>query len=263
MPIEKSEAVILRMFNWSESSRTVIFFSDQQGKIPLVDRGGRSLKSKRGRLLRFARLELTYYRSEKETSGYISDCELVESFSVEGEGSLGRLAYGSAACELLYLLLPEDQTQPALYGYFIQFLRKLGVVDKQYLPAQFLTFLLRSMSFLGYHPSVDFCVGCRKENGKIDLVNGERRFSPERGGLVCPTCQRAGEYYIGLSTEQLRILSALQRASLDEAARVALGYQETSLLLEVLTKFLKYHSGLVSDLKSLEFLDKLKKAHLS
>jgi len=263
MPIEKSEAVILRMFNWSESSRTVVFFSEKQGKVPLVDRGGRSLKSKRGRLMRFARLELTYYRSEKETSGYISDCELLEAFSVEGEGSLGRLAYGSAACELLYLLLPEDQVQPALYDYFIQYQRKLSTVDKRFLPALFLTFLLRSMSLLGYHPSIDFCAGCRKENGKIEAIAGERRFSPERGGLVCPTCQRAGEYYIGLSAEQLRILSALQRASLGEAAHVALSYQETSLLLEVLTKFLKYHSGLVGDLKSLEFLDKLKKTHLS
>ena len=167
MPIDKTEAVVLRMFNWSESSRTVVFFTEVQGKIPLVDRGGRSIKSKRGRLMPFARLELTYYRSQKETSGYISDCELLESFSLERDGSLGRLAYGSAACELLYLLLPEDQAQGALYDYFLQFLRRLSTVEKQYLPSLFLTFLLRSMSLLGYHPSVGFCVGCRNENGEI------------------------------------------------------------------------------------------------
>jgi hypothetical protein len=88
-------------------------------------------------------------------------------------------------------------------------------------------------------------------------------FSPERGGLVCPSCQKPGEYYIGLSPDQLRLLSVLQRASLDEAATVAIGFQEASLLVETLTKFVKYHSGLISDIKSLGFLDKLKSSQLT
>jgi hypothetical protein len=55
----------------------------------------------------------------------------------------------------------------------------------------------------------------------------------------------------------------LQRASLDEAATVPLGFQEATFLAEALAKFLRYHSGLVSDIKSLEFLDKLKQSQES
>ena len=111
----KVRNVILKMFNWSESSRTVIFFSKEFGKLPLIDKGGRSFKSKRGRLQSFSQLGLTFYSSEKESSGYISDIELIKMYSFEKEGTLGRLAYASAACELLNLLLPQGQTQETLY----------------------------------------------------------------------------------------------------------------------------------------------------
>jgi hypothetical protein len=50
---------------------------------------------------------------------------------------------------------------------------------------------------------------------------------------------------------------------LTEAATVPIGYQEASLMIDALTKFLSYQSGLVSGLKSLEFLEKLKNSHLT
>ncbi|RKX26743.1 MAG: DNA repair protein RecO [Candidatus Zixiibacteriota bacterium] len=258
MSLEKSEAVILRMFNWSESSRTVLFFSREHGKLPLVDRGGRSLKSKRGRLQPFARMQLTFYSSRKESSGYISDVEIVEAFPLDKEGTLGRLAYGSAACELLYLLLPEKEAHQDLYSYLLSYFRKLSEIDKKFLPALFLAFFLRSMSLLGYHPSLGYCSGCRKEVGRFEKNDAKQMFSPERGGIVCPSCQKAGERYIGLSADGLRLLSSLQQASLPEAAVVPIGFQEATNLVETLAEFLRFHSGLVSELKALEFLEKLR-----
>ena len=83
-------------------------------------------------------------------------------------------------------------------------------------------------------------------------------FSPERGGFVCKTCQKPGEGYIPVSFEGARLLQILQRASLDEAASLPIGYQKAAGLLDVLTRFLKYHAGLTSYLKSLAFLEKLK-----
>ncbi len=260
MALQKSEAVILKKFNWSETSRMVHFFTRDFGKLTLNDRGGRAFKTKRGRVVPFCRMEITFYKSEKETTGYLSDSEIMEAFTFEKDGSLGRLAYGSAACELLYLLLPEEEAQEALYNYFLSFLRLVNNVDKHHLPALFITFLLRTLSQLGYHPSLAFCVGCRKEYNGLDKNGGEAYFSPERGGFVCPSCQKPGEYYISLSAGSRRLLAALQTASLNEAAALPIGYDEAAMLIEVLSKFLSYQSGISSKLKSLEFLDKLKKS---
>jgi DNA repair protein RecO len=262
MALETSEAIILKAFNWSESSRTVHFFTRRFGKLALVDKAGRSLKSKRGRLMPFARTELTFYRSEKTTSGYISSADLVELFSFEKEGNLGRLAYGSAGCELLYLLLPEDEPQTGLYDYLTRFLRHLDQDDKKHLPALFLTFFLRLLSQLGYHPSLNFCVGCSKP---IDEFSQQETFafSPARGGIVSPACQKPGEYYIDLPVADLKILAALQVSSLEEASCLPLGYQHAAQLVDALTRFLSYQAGTKPELKSLEFLEKLKNSQLN
>ncbi len=259
MPLEKTEAIILKIFNWSESSRTVLFFSKEYGKYALVDKGGRNIKSKRGRLQQFSLMEVTFYSSKKESSGYISDVELIKMFSMEKEGTLGRLAYASAACELLNLLLPEEEPQITLYQYFVRYLNKNDIVEKKYIPAIFIAFFIRTISQLGYHPSFNYCANCNKE------INFETQtgfnLSPERGGIICQTCKKAGDYYIQLSNDSLRLLNVLQRASLDEASSLPIGFKQTGVLLEVLEKLLAYQAGLNSRLKSLEFLNKLKNSN--
>jgi DNA repair protein RecO (recombination protein O) len=263
MPLENSEAIILKMFNWSESSRTVRFFTREFGKLPLVDKAGRSLKSKRGRLMPYARIELTFYASEKETTGYIRDCETIEVFSFEKEGTLGRLAFGSAACELLYLLLPEQEPQPTLYSYVISYLRYIDRAERKSLPALFLAFFLRLLSQLGYHPSLEYCVVSGRETSAFAQEGDTVAFSPERGGVISPACQKPGEYYIDLTWAAHNRLQALQKAALHEAAVTVVGYKEASRLIDALTKFLSYQAGISSDLKSLEFLHKLKRSQMN
>ena len=262
MSLEKSDAFMLKAFNWSESSRTVIFFTRDFGKLALIDKGGRKLATKRGRLLPFARMELTFHASERSGRAYISDSDLIELYEFQRDGTLGRLAYASAACELLNLLLPEEEPLPSLFGYVGTYFEKTNTVDKRSLPSLFVAFFLRLLSQLGYHPSLTYCIGCglswEEKSSNADVV----AFSPERGGYVCPSCQQVGEYYIGLSSGGYRTLTQLQAASLDEASLMLIGYQEASLMLELLTRFLSYQAGVSPDLKSLEFLEKLKNSPL-
>lgn len=263
MPLTKTEAVILKQFNWSESSRTVVFFTNTRGKLALIDKGGRSFKSKRGRLLRLARMEITYYRSERQSSGYISEVELLQVFSMEGDGSLGRLTFASAACETLFKLLPDEEEQTQLYSYFLAYLKTLETVRKDSLPSLFISFFVRVISSQGYHPSLGFCVGCGKESDKISAENTNWiDFSAERGGLVCRTCQRATDDYIRFSKESYNLLKKLETASLSEAANMPMGYQESVQLIDGLSRFVSFQTGLKPELKSLEFLEKLKNTDL-
>ncbi len=258
MSLNVTEAVILKFFNWSESSRTVVLFSKDQGRLALVDKGGRRINSKRGRLIQFAKLEITYYSSQKESSGYISDINVLEVFSLNKEGSLGRLAYGSAACELLYTLLTEQQAQPDLYNYFISFLKIIENCDKRNLPVVFLTFFIHLLSNLGYHPSLTNCVVCSKIID-ISKEGDSVTFSPERGGIVCNACQKNGEYYIQLLPDEYSNLVELQRLPLSKALGMTIGYQKATGLLEALIKFASFQTGFKLDLKSIEFLRKLEK----
>ncbi|MFZ1684547.1 MAG: DNA repair protein RecO [Candidatus Zixiibacteriota bacterium] len=263
MALAKSEGVLLKAFNWAESSRTVVFFTREYGKLAIVDRGGRSIKSKRGRLIPFAVLELTFYKSDREARGYISDAELIRTFEFQADGTLGRLAYGSAACELLYLLLPEEESQQGLFTYFLSYLELIDKADKRGLPSLFVTFFLRLLSHLGYHPSLSYCVACGSDIEEKWVSGAEIPFSAQRGGMVCQACADDGERYIWVSRETFEALTRLQTASLEEASATQLGFAQAQSMVDLLTAFLTYQSGMKSDLKSLEFLDKLKNSHLA
>lgn len=278
MPLENTDAVVLRTFNWSESSRTVLFFTRKFGKIALVDRGGRSIKSKRGRVVSFALMELTFYTSEKESNGYIREVDTMQAFSFEKDGAVGRLAYGSAACETLNMLLPDEEPQAALFAYFVDFLNATEHADKRSLPALFLAFFLRVLSHLGYHPSLTHCPACgqasqagvlaaaRPSQASVDQADSPPtefvQFYPERGGVLCKSCQTAADHYIRLSQAGFAHLVALQTASLNEAAAMPIAYADTELLLEAMTKFMSFQTGLSAKIKSLEFLKKLKDTKL-
>jgi DNA repair protein RecO len=263
MALEQSEAIILKAFNWSESSRTVHFFTEKFGKLPLMDRGGRSYKSKRGRLIPFSRIDLGFYHSERGGPGYLSAVDVIEVYSFEKEGTLGRLAYGSAACELISLLLPEGEPHPELYQYTVTYLSLLDQIDKRFIPACFLTYFLRLVSHLGFHPSLSYCVVSGKETASFVTESSGAFFSPERGGVVSPACQKPGEYYIDLPAADLKTMATLQTASLKEAARIGLGFDHAARMINLLVRFLSYQADTKQELKSLEFLEKLKNSQLN
>jgi DNA repair protein RecO (recombination protein O) len=268
MPQIKSEGIILKLVNWKENSRIVTFFTDNAGRQAIIDRGGRSVKSKRGRLQTFSRLEIEYFKSEKSGTGYLGEADVLESFLFEKDGSLGRLAFGSAALEILNDLLAEDEPQPELYDITLQFFRLTDSIPKAGLFGLFLAYFLKALSYLGYRPNFAGCVACGKErNGCAVAGKGEADearfffFTPERGGIVCSACQMTGEYYIRLKSERLRAIYGLQTASLAEAAGMRIGYDEAEEIIELLSAFMKYQTD-AKDLNSIKFLEKLKKTKL-
>lgn len=261
MPQLKSEGIVLRSVNWKENSRIVTFFTDNAGKISIVDRGGRSFSSKRGRLLTFSRLEIAYFKSDKSGTGYISEAEPLEAFSFERDGTLGRLTFASAALEILNDLLPEHEPQEGLYHLTIQFLRFTNSFPKTSLLPLFLAYFIKLLSYLGYRPNFAGCVNCAKARETIIAESGKGTFSPERGGLICAACQNAGVYYITLQPERLEMLYRVQTSSLSEAAAIQLGMRDGEDAMETITSFMKYQTG-TGDLKSLAFLEKLKRTQL-
>jgi len=257
MPQNISEGIILKSINWKENSRIVTFFLEKGGRLSIIDRGGRSIKSKRGRLITFSRLEVNYFKSEKSGTGYLTEADPIESFLLEKDGSLGRLTFASAAVELLYDLLPEDEPMSDLYYLTIGFFRLTDNIPKGGLYPLFIAYFMRLLSQLGYRPNFAGCVSCGQEPRP---ESGYYFFIPEKGGLVCSSCQTMGEYYIRLQSERLEQIYRLQTSSLTEASSARLKLKEAEEVLELLVNFLRFQTD-KGELKSLKFLEKLKKTN--
>ncbi len=257
MSICKAEGFTLKAYNWAESSRTIVFFTRERGRLALTDKGGRSLTGRRGRAIPFARLALTYYDSEKSGSGYLSEVSVEEVWRLEeGDGGLGRITFGAMACEILRLILPEDEPHVDIYSYSLRYFGVLEAAPRNSLYSVFICFVLRLVSQLGYRPVITGCVGCSRLLDDAPIY----QFSPERGGLICALCQTPGERYISVTRADLELTVKLQACSLDESAQISVNQEQSSRLIELLMSFLSAQTG-VNRLQTIEFLDKLKKAH--
>ncbi|MEZ5360510.1 MAG: DNA repair protein RecO [Candidatus Zixiibacteriota bacterium] len=266
MAIHKTEGVILSSVDWSESSQTITVFTPDCGKIALTIKGSKNINGKRGRALRFARLEFSCYIRGEKASGYLSDVDPVEVFMFEKDGQLGRLTFASAALELLNNLLDDGDPQSVCYQITLSFLRMVDSIEKKRLPGLFAGYILRIVSLLGFRPNLVGCSGCGhpvRESAGDALEEQVLLLSVERGGMICPNCRRdmPGENsLIGLKPEFHGKLIRLMEASLVEASKIPISLNDLNLLVELLTSLLKYHAGTMKNLKSFGFLDKLQKA---
>ncbi len=267
MAIHKTEGIILSSADWSESSQTITVFTPDYGKLVLNVKGSRRLNGKRGRPLRFARLEFSCYLREGSESGYLSDVEPVEVFLFEKDGQLGRLAFAAAAIELLNNLLTLHDPQPACYQITLSFLRLIDNVEKNRLPGLCAGYILRLASLMGFRPNLAGCAACGRDltPPATDRAaeSGSFLFSVEQGGLVCADCrnQRPGQNrMIGLPVELRDRFLTIMESSLEEASHIKLPWHDLITLVELVTALLKYHAGTIRHLKSFDFLDKLTRA---
>jgi DNA repair protein RecO len=267
MAIHKAEAIILSTADWSESSQTLTLFTPDRGKLVLNVKGSRQLNGKRGRPLRFARLEITYYLREGGESGYLSDVEPVEVFLLEKDGQLGRLTFAAGAVELLNNLLTIADPQPLCYQITLSFLRMTDRLEKKRLPGLFAGYILRLVSLLGFRPNLVGCVGCGNEIIELSDIMDKKDtpvlISIERGGVVCENCRRqmAGQnQMVGLDPGLHSKMVELMSSSLEEASQKIIGLQELNRIVDLLTSLLKFHAGTIRELKSFGFLDKLARA---
>lgn len=264
MAIHKTEGIILSSANWSESSQTLTIFTPDCGKLSLNVKGSRTLNGKRGRPLRFARLEFTGYLRGEKGSGYLSDVDPVEVFLFEKDGQLGRLTFASAAIELLNNLLIGGEPQTVCYQITLSFLRMTDTIDKKRLPSLFAGYILRLVSLLGYRPNLTGCASCGKSGDSLipdsSKSGGKLMLSIERGGLICAECRSTlnGENsFIGIGVEFHEKLTRLMKSSLVEASNIPISMAELQELVEIMTMLLKFHAESMKQLKSFDFLDKL------
>ena len=246
MAIHKTEGIILSTANWSESSQSLTVFTPDRGKITLNVKGSRRLNGKRGRPLRFARLEFSCYLREGKESGYLSDIEPLEVFLFEKDGQLGRLTFASGSIELLNNLLTTLDPQPACYQITLSFLRMTNTLEKKRLPGLFAGYILRLVSLLGFRPNLTGCVGCGKDMSDFEDTapkeTDRRLISIERGGMICSDCRQASpgqNQLIGLPSALHRKLVQLMTSSLEEASRIRVSLDDLHALVDLLISLLK------------------------
>jgi DNA repair protein RecO (recombination protein O) len=209
MAIDKTDALVLRAIDYSETSQVVWFFTRERGRVHVIAKGSRRPRSPfEGALEPLVRGEIVFYRKKRETTDE-TGLDLLKEFDPLDRypgirNDLGRFYRGTYVAELLRELSMDDEPMPALFDAAVATLETLARGEPRVLDAVLAAFEVRALRAAGVEPSLDRCVEC-------DAVPREEtvHFAPVAGGVVCPAHRGVDARAFEAPREALRALAVL------------------------------------------------------
>lgn len=237
MSSEKSEGLILRVTDFSETSRIVVLFTREFGKISALAKGGRKLKGPfESALDLLSTCQIVFLR--KNTSGLdlLTEAKLVTRFHPQ-ERDLKSLYAGYYLVELLLGLTEDYDPHLALYLAAHDALEMFRASETTMLGI--LRFELVLLREIGHLPDFENCAACGAQ-----LTEGRTfGFWVSEGGLICPECQREDYTQISIHAGTASALKLLGGESEQAWRRLGLTPQQLNEVKHVTTAAISYILG--------------------
>lgn len=199
--MEKTEALVIRLADWSESSKVVTLFSRDFGKIAAVAKGAKRLKSAFETALDLlTNCNIVFIHKSTEGLDILTESKLRKRF-VGKPGVLESLYSGYYLAELLDSLTELNDPHPELYT---EALRSLDRFEGP-LPIELavLRWELVLLQEIGQLPALDCCAEC----GRAVAPDIWFDFSVAQGGLICPACHPQADHARPIQPGTLVILN--------------------------------------------------------
>jgi DNA repair protein RecO (recombination protein O) len=245
--MEETEGIVLRDFDFRETSKIVVFYTRDFGVLKGLAKGVRAKNKSFGSSLElYCHNYISFYKSRSGNIHLLGRCE-VKNF---------------------YPGIREDLLKSSLATYWMEIIRELSESPDE----QLFEFLLNSLSYLeketnlsplilpffelnllklaGYGPILTHCVNCKKEQN-ID------KFSPLLGGLLCPNCYFKDNLSIDVAPDTISLMRFLIKAPVDNISRIKISSKSLGQLKGVIHYYLFHSIG--KRPKSLQFLEKIMK----
>ena len=241
MKIESFKGIVLSEINYSESSKILNVLTDKYGKIGIMSKGCRNMKSK----LRGVSRKLIYgtfhvYYKEKQLSTLV-EVDVLNSFS-KTSSDYERGLYALLILDLTAKVV-EQNDDPAIFELLRDVLIKFE--DGLNPLALSLIYELKCLDYLGCALSLDGCSICGSTKGIVSL-------SYQHGGYICNNCH-TNEAYVDEKT--IKMIRLLYYVDVNSISKLDI----SSKVLEEINSFLdEYYDNCVGIyLKSKDSIKKL------
>jgi DNA repair protein RecO (recombination protein O) len=250
MPLEKSQALILRIIPFRDTSKVVTAYTAERGAVSLLAKGVRGPRPRFGGALElFALSDLVYYHRDSRELQFLSEAALLDPHLGLTCDPL-RYAYAAAVLEFLLRVLRGSEAPGRLYEMSVRVLEVLETCPRAALASVFRAFELKGVSFLGHRPELYQCVEC----GSLETDG----FSPRRGGVICGACEEEVHDVLSLSQSTRGLLQRLLTTTLAALEEEPVVNGDLSALSRVMEPFLAAQLERYEPLRSLRLVEALK-----
>jgi DNA repair protein RecO (recombination protein O) len=227
MPAEKAVGIVVRTHDWSETSRIAVIYTREFGKVRVLAKGGRRLKSNFEVALDLLTVcSIVLYRKSSGGLDLLTEARVEERFGGL-RNNLRALNAGYYVAELLGEGTQDYDPHPALFEFSLETLRKLAAGGDVLSLAS--AFELGWMNELGLRPVLDRCATCQTDR----LPENGQMFSPMAGGIVCPSCAVSHTDRRPISSAALSVMVELAAGELPRVSaevRQLLGHYVSNVL---------------------------------
>ena len=228
----RTEAVVLRRMDLGEADRLLTVYSAEHGKLRLVAKGVRKVRSRKaGHLEPFTRVELQIARGHD--LDVVTQAQALDLHTGLHQ-DLERFGYAAYVVELMDRFTVQEGESRGLYRLLVETLDRLAEPVE---PAAVVDYYqLRLLDLLGYRPELFRCLGCGAEVQPVD-----QHFSAVAGGVLCPECGPRRAEARGLSLPVLKVLRHFQRSTYDQALQPRVRFEildEAGMVLEGYVSYL-------------------------
>lgn len=180
MSQERTEAVVVRGVDFSETSRIVTFLSCDRGRLVCIAKGARRTKGGNPAVLdTLNRVELVYYWRDGRAVQTLGEATLMDGYGGI-KSDLAKTTYVAFPLELAHNVACENEPSSELYDALVHGLGSLAIFTGD-VKTHTCWHVLQLLAAAGFAPAVDHCAACGKS------LREARGFS-YAGGVVCPLC---------------------------------------------------------------------------
>lgn len=197
-----SEAFVITQTDYSEADRLYSVFTRKRGKIKVFARSVRKNRSRKaGHLQPVSLIHLMLAKGK--TFWIITQSDTINAY-IPIKDDLAKTAGALYMLELLDRFAPEEEPLISLFSLVKDTLSRIEEEEDIFLPIKF--YELRLLKYTGYMPDLVTCVHCGKE-----IQAQDQFFSAERGGVICPSCEKQVSHPKKITLSALKYLRYIQR----------------------------------------------------
>ena len=248
MNIINTKAFVLKKRNSGETSLIVHLFSIDLGKIVVIAKGARTIKSKfHGYFEQFSLLNIHINYKEGRPYHFLISVEYIEPFWRLKNNPIAIL-YSSIIVEVIYKT-QNYYTDSSIFKLFKVIFVEMNnsQISPQYLHWYFFIHFFKINGF-GYN--LEFCNNCGKK-----LTNG--KISTKNGYLLCPDCSRNINSDLIFNIEILNIFRFMVRKHPKKMIDIKCNKNIGKMIDKLIWTTLKIHFDDMGHLKSIKTLNEI------
>ncbi|NLW44351.1 MAG: DNA repair protein RecO [Syntrophomonadaceae bacterium] len=226
---QRTDALVLKSFDFKETDQILTIFSRELGKIPVVAKGVKKPQSTlRGLVQPFCYSQFFITRSGEM---YLITQGRINEFFGNIREDLDKTLQAIYILELLDKSTVERDPNPPLLDLALQVLRYMEGNPKSSIYLRF--FEIKQLGLVGFAPVLDGCCNCRRTDRLY-------YFSPSSGGALCSDCApRIGGKRVMPAT--LAALRTLQQSGLRIIPRLRLSPAVLEQMEKVMEDYLEFY----------------------